>query len=35
MYDGYQIGGAELYNPWSISCYARQEKVGALLGEHQ
>lgn len=27
MYDGYQIGGAELYNPWSISCYAARRKL--------
>ena len=27
MYDGYQIGMTELYNPWSISCYAARRKL--------
>lgn len=27
MYDGYQIGMTDLYNPWSISCYAARRKL--------
>lgn len=27
MYDGYQIGGIELYNPWSITYYASRKKL--------
>lgn len=27
MYDGYQFGDTEVYNPWSISCYAARKKL--------
>lgn len=27
MYDGYQFGATEVYNPWSISCYAARKKL--------
>ncbi|NBK97232.1 MAG: hypothetical protein EOM50_04335 [Erysipelotrichia bacterium] len=27
MYDGYRIGGLELYNPWSIINYAQEKKL--------
>ena len=27
MYDGYKIGDAELYNPWSVSCYGARKKL--------
>ncbi|NBK96839.1 MAG: hypothetical protein EOM50_02245 [Erysipelotrichia bacterium] len=27
MYDGYRIGGLELYNPWSIINYAQEQKL--------
>ncbi|HJC90202.1 MAG TPA: AAA family ATPase [Candidatus Mediterraneibacter excrementigallinarum] len=27
MYDGYRIGTAEVYNPWSVSCYAARRKL--------
>lgn len=26
MYDGYRIGVTDLYNPWSVSCYAARRK---------
>lgn len=29
MYDGYRFGGEEVYNPWSISCYAARKKLEA------
>lgn len=27
MYDGYSIGDEELYNPWSVSCYAARREL--------
>lgn len=27
LYDGYRIGGIEIYNPWSISNYASEKKL--------
>lgn len=27
MYDGYQIGGIEMYNPWSVICYAKKGRL--------
>lgn len=27
MYDGYRIGSAELYNPWSVTCYAARNRA--------
>lgn len=27
MYDGYRFGATEVYNPWSISCYAARGKM--------
>lgn len=27
MYDGYRFGAAEVYNPWSVSCYAARKKA--------
>lgn len=27
MYDGYQIGGIDMYNPWSIICYAKKGRL--------
>lgn len=27
MYDGYQMGGIEMYNPWSIICYAKKGRL--------
>lgn len=27
MYDGYCFGNAEVYNPWSVSCYAARRKM--------
>lgn len=27
MYDGYQFGETEVYNPWSVSCYAARKKL--------
>ena len=27
MYDGYQIGGLEMYNPWSVICYAKKGRL--------
>lgn len=27
MYDGYRIGGAEIYNPWSIINYAQDKEL--------
>lgn len=27
MYDGYHIGEIELYNPWSIICYAKKGRL--------
>lgn len=27
MYDGYRFGETEVYNPWSVSCYAARQKL--------
>ena len=27
MYDGYRFGDTEVYNPWSVSCYAARRKM--------
>ncbi len=27
MYDGYRIGTAEVYNPWSVSCYIAEKRL--------
>lgn len=27
MYDGYRFGETEVYNPWSVSCYAARKKM--------
>lgn len=27
MYDGYQIGGVHMYNPWSVICYAKKGRL--------
>ena len=27
MYDGYRIGKADVYNPWSVSCYAARREL--------
>ncbi|MCI9174223.1 MAG: AAA family ATPase [Lachnospiraceae bacterium] len=27
MYDGYQFGSTEVYNPWSVTCYAARKKL--------
>lgn len=27
MYDGYHIGGIEMYNPWSVICYAKKGRL--------
>ena len=27
MYDGYCFGATEVYNPWSVSCYAARKKM--------
>lgn len=27
MYDGYRFGETEVYNPWSVSCYAARKKL--------
>ena len=27
MYDGYQFGTADVYNPWSVSCYAARKEL--------
>ena len=27
MYDGYRFGDTEVYNPWSVSCYAARKKL--------
>lgn len=27
MYDGYIIGGIEMYNPWSVICYAKKGRL--------
>ena len=27
MYDGYKMGGIEMYNPWSIICYAKKGRL--------
>lgn len=27
MYDGYQIGGISIYNPWSVICYAKKGRL--------
>lgn len=27
MYDGYQIGGIGMYNPWSVICYAKKGRL--------
>lgn len=27
MYDGYRFGNTEVYNPWSVSCYAARKKL--------
>ena len=27
MYDGYKFGNTEVYNPWSVSCYAARKKM--------
>lgn len=27
MYDGYQIGGIDMYNPWSVICYAKKGRL--------
>lgn len=27
MYDGYRFGKTEVYNPWSVSCYAARKKM--------
>ena len=32
MYDGYQIGMTELYNPWSHILLCRETETGVLLG---
>lgn len=29
MYDGYRIGSARVYNPWSVSCYAARKSLEA------
>ena len=29
MYDGYRFGTAEVYNPWSVSCYAARKKASS------
>ena len=27
MYDGYHFGSTDVYNPWSISCYAARRRM--------
>ncbi len=27
MYDGYQFGSMEVYNPWSVTCYAARKRL--------
>lgn len=27
MYDGYHMGGIEMYNPWSVICYAKKGRL--------
>lgn len=31
MYDGYQMGGIEMYNPWSIINYAKEGRLEKFL----